>query len=155
MPITLSLTGQLDTDDKLSRTEARDWLARAAVWFEGVGDAVLDARVVRDSEEKPVLLVVLHPAAPTVEVRLGASGRLRVSATTTPAGPGYHIYLCDLFRQLAEEFDFPWIADDCTDPAGYFRTRNRAECEQHFLRWLAEECAANPSSVGLAPGHGF
>ena len=51
MPIVLSLTGQLDTADRLSRTEARDWLAGAAVWFEGVGDAVLDARVVRDHEE--------------------------------------------------------------------------------------------------------
>ena len=46
-----------------------------AVWFEGVGDAVLDARVVRDAEDKPVLLALLHPAAPPAEVRLGASGR--------------------------------------------------------------------------------
>src|SRR5829696_7810048 len=120
MPITLSLTGQLDTDDKLSRTEARDWLAGAAVWFEGVGDAVLDARVVRDNEEKPVLLVVLHPASPPAEVRLGASGRLRVSAATTPTGPGYHIHLCDLLRQMAADFGFRWIADDSTDPTGYF-----------------------------------
>lgn len=155
MPITLSLTGQLDVAERLSRTEARDWLARAAVWFEGVGDAVLDARVVRDPEEKPVLLVVLHPAAPAAEVRLGASGRLRVSATTTPAGPGYHVHLCDLFRQMAEEFGFPWVADDCTDPTGYFHPRDRATCERHFLRWLASECATSPASVGLPSGHGF
>ncbi|MBN9117705.1 MAG: hypothetical protein J0I06_00790 [Planctomycetes bacterium] len=162
MPISLSLTGQLDTADRLSRTAARDWLARAAVWFEGVGDAVLDARVVRDHEEKPVLLVVLHPASPTAEVRLGGSGKLRVSATTTPAGPGYHVHLCDLFRQMAEEFEFPWIADDCSDPTGYFQTKNRAECEKHFLRWLADACAkagrgaaAQPVSVGLPAAHGF
>src|SRR5262245_28535452 len=140
MPIVLSLTGRLDTADRLSRAEARDWLAGAAVWFEGIGDAVLDARVVRDGEEKPVLLVVLHPAAPTVEVRLGASGRLRASATTTPAGPGYHIHLCDLFKQMAEEFGFSWTADDCSDPTGYFHTAGAAECQQHFLRWLADEC---------------
>src|SRR3954454_10384726 len=109
MPICLSLTGPLDTDDKPSRTEARDWLAGAAVWFEGVGDAVLDARVVRDNEEKPVLLILMHPAAPVAEVRLGASGRLRVSANTTPTGPGYHIHLCELFQQMAAEFDFSWI----------------------------------------------
>ena len=41
MPIVLSLTGHLELGDrKLSRSEARDWLARAAVWFEGVGDAL-------------------------------------------------------------------------------------------------------------------
>src|SRR5262245_47611194 len=155
MPICLSLTGQLDTADRLSRAEARDWLAGAAVWFEGVGDEVLDARVVRDGEEKPVLLVVLHSATPIVEIRLGASGRLRVSATTTPAGPGYHIHLCDLFRQMAHEFDFPWVADDCSDPTGYFHNDDRAEREQHFLRWLASECAKAPTSVGLPAGHGF
>jgi hypothetical protein len=160
MPIVLSLTGKLDVAERLSRTEARDWLARAAVWFEGVGDAVLDARVVRDGEEKPVLLVALHPASPAAEVRLGAGGRLRVFATTSPTGPGYHIHLCDLFRQMAAEFGFSWIADDCTDPTGYFRSKNRAECERHFLRWLADACRAaegqgHPISVGLPLGHGL
>jgi hypothetical protein len=155
MPIVLSLTGQLDVTERLSRTEARDWLARVAVWFEGVGDAVLDARVVRDTEEKPVLLVLLHPASPPAEVRLGASGRLRVTANTSPTGPGYHIHLCALFHQLADEFGFAWVADDCTDPTGYFGTNNREECERHFLNWVAEECAKAPTSVGLSAGHGF
>jgi len=159
MPIVLTLTGQLDVAERLSRTNARDWLARAAVWFEGIGDAVLDARVVRDGDEKPVLLVVLHPAAPPVEVRLGASAKLRVSATTTPAGPGYHIYLCDLFRQLAAEFGFRWRADDCNDPTGYFHTRDRAAVAPCFLRWLADECKSakcnGATTLGLAPGHGF
>lgn len=155
MPIVLSLTGQLARTERLSRTEARDWLARAAVWFEGIGDAVLDARVVRDSEEKPILLVMLHPASPTVEVRLGGSGRIRVTATTSPAGPGYHIHLCGLFRQMADEFAFPWVADDCTDPTGYFHSKDRTACQQYFLRWLANECARGGDSIGLPAGHGF
>ena len=99
MPIALSLLGHVPlSPDRLTRTEARDWLASAAVWFEGLGDCVLDARVVRDASEKPVLLVSFHPAAPPVEVRLGGSSRLRVHATTTPAGPGYHIHLCERLR---------------------------------------------------------
>ena len=155
MSIVLSLTGQLDLAERLSRTEARDWLARAAVWFEGVGDAVLDAHVVRDGDEKPVLLVALHPASPAAEVRLGAGGKLRVTATTSPAGPGYHIHLCELFRQMADEFEFAWIADDCDDPTGYFRTKDRGACERHFLRWLADECAKGEAAVGLPAGHGF
>jgi hypothetical protein len=160
MPIVLSLIGQLDVAERLSRTEARDWLARAAVWFEGIGDAVLDARVVRDGEEKPVLLVVLHPASPAAEVRLGGGGRIRVSAITSPTGPGYHIHLCELFRQMADEFGFDWVADDCTDPTGYFHTNTRDKCEQYFVQWLAKECAAaetlpHPVSVGLPSGHGF
>jgi hypothetical protein len=156
MPIVLSLTGRLDVgDDRLSRTDARDWLARAAVWFEEVGDVVLDARLVRDAEDRPGLLVVLHPTSPAAEVWLGASGRVRVAAATTPAGPGYHQYLCGLLRQFADEFSFEWVADDCSDPTGYFAARHRADIEVHFLRWLAAECARNPRELGLPPGRGF
>jgi hypothetical protein len=158
MPIVVSLTGQIDlgdSDSRLSRADARDWLARAAVWFESVGDAVLDAQLVRDAEDKPALLVVLHPASPAVEIRLGGSGKIRISATTTPAGPGYHQYLCTLLRQMTKDFAFAWVADDCSDPTGYFTTRNRAALEQHFLRWLAGACSGNPHAVGLPPGHGF
>jgi hypothetical protein len=151
MPIVLSLTGRLDVgDDRLSRSDARDWLGRAAVWFEEIGDVVLDAQLVRDSEDRPGLLVVLHPSSPPVEIRLGGSGKVRVHAATTPAGPGYHQYLCGLLRRLTQDFSFEWIADDCVDPTGYFGGRQRAELEQHFLRWLAEQCSGNPRSVGLA-----
>jgi hypothetical protein len=155
MSIVLSLTGQTDAAERLSRAEARDWLARAAVWFEGVGDAVLDARVVRDAEERPVLLVALHPAAPAAEVRLGASGKLRVSAATAVAGPGYHMYLCGLFRQMAAEFRFNWVGDDCTDPTNFFLSKDRGGCEAHFLRWLADECAEGPRAIGLPRDHGY
>jgi hypothetical protein len=156
MSIVLSLTGQTDLGDhRLSRTEARDWLAGAAVWFEGVGDAVLDAQVYRDSTEKPVLLVVIHPASPPVEIRLGASGKVRISAVTTPAGPGYHQYLCGLFRQLATDFSFHWVADDCSDPTGFFASRNRGTVEERFLQWLASACAGSPASIGLPLNHGY
>ncbi|MDY3561311.1 hypothetical protein R5W23_002588 [Gemmata sp. JC673] len=155
MPIVLTLTGHLNPPERLARDEVRDWLSRAAVWFEGVGDVVLDARVVRDGEDRPVLLVLLHPAAPAAEVRLGAGGKVRVTAVTTPAGPGYHIHLCGLLRRLAAEFQFAWPLDDCTDPTNYFQSRDRERCEQAFLRWLADACAAGATSPGLPPNHGY
>src|SRR5436305_13521489 len=133
MPITLTLTGRTDTSDRrLSRAEARDWLGRAAVWFEGIGDAVLDARVVRDADDRPVVLVSLHPAAAPAELRLGASGRVRVCATTTPAGPGYHAYLCDLFRPAADALAITWEPDACDGPTGYFADRDRPAGPGHF-----------------------
>ncbi len=156
MPVVLSLTGHLALgDSRLSRTEARDWLARAAVWFEGVGDAVLDTRLMRDSEDRPVLLVDLHPVSPPVELRLRGSGKLQATAVTTPAGPGYHQYLCDLFRQLASDFDFEWDVANCTDPTDFFTSRSTSAVEQQFLRWIAGACARKPLSVGLPSGHGF
>ena len=108
MSIVLSLTGQLDVGEgKLSRQDARDWLARAAVWFEGVGDVVLDTRLMRDPDERPVLLVDLHPISPAVELRLAANGRLRVTANTTPAGPGYHRHLCHLLHNWRRTLGSP------------------------------------------------
>ena len=162
MPITLSLTGHIDlSKHRLSRVEALHWLAKGSVWFEGVGDAVIDTRVVRDAKRNPILLVTLHPAAIPVEIRLGASGRVRVTASTNPVGPGYHAYLCDLLRQFADDFDLTWDLSATTDPTGYFSSGNRAACEQHFLRWAAGVCASprrhssDSVSVGLPPGHGF
>jgi hypothetical protein len=153
MPIVLSLTGRLDVgeDRRLSRSDAHDWLSRAAVWFEEIGDVVLDAQLGRDAEDRPALLVALHSSSPPVEIRVGGSGRVRVQAATTPAGPGYHQCLCGLFRRLTRDFAFEWVADDCIDPTGYFAGRQRAPLEEHFLRWLAEECSRNPRAVGLPP----
>lgn len=163
MPITLSLTGSIDRPDRLSRTEAREWLARAAVWFEALGDVVLDAHVVLDSEEKPVLLLTLHPTPPPAEIRLGASGKVRIEAVTSPAGPGYHAYLCDLLKQMAEEFDVRWeLPEGKSDPGGYFVSRRREPLEQHFLRWLGTVCASSlqklsngPVQLGLSTAHRF
>jgi len=163
MPITLSLTFTLNRPDRLSRLEAREWLARAAVWFEALGDVVLDAHVVFDREEKPVLLVTLHPTPPPIEIRLGASGKVRIEAETSSTGPGYYAYLCDLLRQMAEEFDLDSEPPEIrSDPGGYFATRQREPLEQHFLRWLGSACtnlcsrpASGPVPLGLSPSHKF
>ncbi len=163
MPITLSVIGHAAlAPHRLTRQEARDWLGKAAVWFEGLGDSVLDARVVRDAEEKPVLLVTLHPASPPVEVRLGASGRVRIAAATTPAGPGYHAHLCQRLQQFADDFDLTWNEDAVCDPTGYFSSEDFANVEKNFLGWLGEECcaalanlSAGTAAVGLPANHGF
>jgi hypothetical protein len=165
MPITLTLTGRCDLlpAPRLTRSEARDWLARAAVWFEGLGDAVLDARVGRDGEDRPVLLVTFHPAAPPVEVRRGATGKVRVTAATTPAGPGYHVHLCERLRQFAADFDLTWDDAETRDPTGYFEARDRAAVGACFRDWLREQCAAlaphagtdTRLSLGLPAAHGF
>jgi hypothetical protein len=165
MPIELHLTGRIDlSDHRLMRSEARDWLAKAAVWFEAVGDAVLDARVVRDSDNKPVLLVLLHPANPPVAVRLGSAGRVRVAATTNPAGPGYHIALCELLDQFADDFEVVWDEPaGVRDPTGYFTDRDPGTVRARFLEWLAARCDAHarrpagsgPAAVGMPAARTF
>jgi hypothetical protein len=56
---------------------------------------------------------------------------------------------------MASEFGFSWVGDDCSDPTGYFASKDLAACQRHFLRWLAGECAGGESGVGIPPGHGF
>src|SRR5947208_4912263 len=98
----LTLTGRLDPPPaKLSRAEKREWLSRAAVWFETAGDAVLAAELAEDVGGKSLLGVCYHPAAEDVEVRLSASGAVRVTAQTWPAGPGYHAYLAAALNAFA------------------------------------------------------
>jgi hypothetical protein len=163
MPIALSLLGHVPlSPDRLTRSEAREWLANAAVWFEGLGDSVLDTKLVRDRDDKPVLLAFFHPSASPAELRLGGNGRVRVHAVTTPAGPGYHIHLCERLRQFATDFDVTWDEAACQDPTGYFTTTDRAVCETHFLEWLARICSAarehahlKTTFVGLSPALGF
>lgn len=152
MPITLSLTGRPTAPAaRFTRRSAREWLGRAAVWFEAAGDAVLDADLARDPRGNPVLVVALHPASPPAEARLGGSGRVRVTASTAPAGPGYHAFLCDLLRAFAADFGLAWDPAASRDPTGYFFDRDRAACEQHFLRCLADACRASPPALGLRP----
>ncbi len=173
MPIILSVIGHAAlAPHRLTRQEARDWLGKAAVWFEGLGDSVLDARVVRDAEEKPVLLVTFHPATTPVEIRLGASGRVRITAATTPAGPGYHAHLCQRLQQFADDFDLTWDETGASDPSGYFisgfteagysRPQDFAAVQDAFLEWLGKECGTavarlgdGPVAIGLPANHGF
>jgi hypothetical protein len=120
----LALTGRIDlSGQKLARADVREWLARAAVWFETVGDVVLDARL-ECGDGRPVLLVSFHPAADDAEVRLSPAGAVRVSAETWPAGPGYHAFLCGTLDALAEDFGITW--DQVEDPSGFSRTADLA-----------------------------
>jgi hypothetical protein len=157
----LTLTGRVDLSGaKLARGDVREWLAQAAVWFETVGDAVLDAQLDRDDDGRPVLLSSFHPAAEDVEVRLSAAGGVRVSAATSPAGPGYHAYLCGTLDAFAEDFGITW--DQVEDPTGFSRSADADGLNRHFLASLARACGelhstmnGSPAALGLPADHGF
>lgn len=159
----LTLTAPIAGEDhRLSAAAARDWLARAAVWFEAVGDAVLDAHLDRDSEGRPHLRIQCHPAVEPIDVKLHGNGRLKLIARTSPAGPGYHAYLCDLLRQFAGDFEFAWEEPPGDhDPGRFFLNRDFHRLETLFHHWLSSRCQqvlakvkehGGPYSVGLPRG---
>lgn len=160
----LSVTGRLDLGGtKLSRTEVRDWLARAAVWYETVSDTVLDAQLGCDTGDRTALYVNVHPAVDDVEVRLTADGVVRFSAVTFPAGPGYHAHLAGMATAFADDFDLAWMHVD--DPTGFFIRPDLANLERKFLDHLGRKCrglsesvaewASEPIPLGLPDDHGF
>lgn len=156
----LTLTGHLHPPPaKLTPAEKREWLSRAAVWFETTGDAVLAAELAEDDDGRPLLGVSYHPAAEDVEVRLAASGVVRVTAQTWPVGPGYHAYLGAALNGFAADLGVTW--DRADDPTGLTKSGDAAELGGHFLDALRTTCrtalAQRPGAValGLPADHGF
>lgn len=159
----LTLTGRITPPAKLTRSEAREWLARAAVWFETAGDAVLGAQVQRDADDRCVLTIALHPAADDVEIRINGSGTVRIQAETLIVGPGYHAHLCELCEGFAVDFDIQW--DTIDDPTHYYSSRDLAVLERHALDALRRRCRMRTHTsrewtgtsipLGLPDDHGF
>src|SRR5690349_15037902 len=55
-------------------------------------------------DTNPTLYCRLHPAAEDMEISFIGDGELTASANTSSAGPGYHIFLCDMLHRLGERF---------------------------------------------------
>src|SRR5437660_12712703 len=77
------------------------WLARVAQWLETrLGDRLESAHLGALASGDALLLVRLHPAIEDARVSASASGKVVTEATTSGGGAGYHVFVCDLFREL-------------------------------------------------------
>src|SRR5438046_2780898 len=111
MGVGLYLTGTYPSDGVSQSAE--DWLEQLAAWIEGHEEEPLmicQAGVNRD--EQPVLSVQVHPCAEDVEITVPEAGVCVVSAKTSTAGPGYHIFVCDLLLALGAQFQIEWDGPD-------------------------------------------
>ena len=97
------------------------------------------------------LLLSIHPAADPVEFSFVERGSVIVTATTSTAGPGYHLFACDLLHQLGEQLSLTWDAandDTCLDDTGYFHSLDRTAPARQMDVWLAtltpEDLRAGP-----------
>jgi hypothetical protein len=95
----------------------------------------------KDRDGKPTLLLRFHPAGGQLEVTALGKGQMCASAKTSPVGPGYHAYLCDLLKRLGAALHVAWEPDEeAGEATRFFFTGDRAALELEFLRWL-KECA--------------
>ena len=91
-------------------------LDRVQSWLEEhAGEPMESARLGRDSQDNPAVLVSLHPCAEDVEIAVPEPGRVSVSAKTSTVGPGYHAFLCDLLHRLGDAVAIDW--DEPDDPS--------------------------------------
>jgi hypothetical protein len=120
-------------------TEPQPDLGRIQRWLRAqCGETLVSAREAEDSGGRSALYVLLHPAAEEVEFIRSAPGALAVSANTSTAGPGYHMYLCDLLERLGADLDVAWQTAEgqTADETGYFHRRDPGQVYKAMLAWL-------------------
>ena len=117
------------------------FLDRLQSWLEEhAGEPLESVRLGRDGEDRPAVVVSLHPCAEDVEIAVPEPGRVAITAKTSTVGPGYHAFLCDLLHRLGDAMEIDWDTPDedsgTGDETGYFHTGDARALEEEFLKWL-------------------
>ena len=123
---------------------------------------VLAGSWLEDPETTPVLWMQFHPAAEPARFAFDAEGAFTAQVRTSSVGPGFHIFVCGLLRELGEAFGIAWTAiqDDTT----YFETGDDGMVYvemQSWLRAVVERCLAMQQErchnlmIAMPSGHVF
>ena len=94
--------------------------------------------------DHPTLFLQIHPCAEDVEISVPQPGMCLINAKTLTAGPGYHVFLCDLLHSLAAHHHIEWEEPEEQvegDETGYFFQRDATSVRQEMLRWLSAMAA--------------
>jgi hypothetical protein len=128
-----SLLGRLGKAKSANDTlkEMRSWIVEYSshlsptVWIESRND-------------KPTLFCRLHPAAENLEISFLDSEYFTVSANTTSAGPGYHIFVGEMLHALTHHFDIVWDkpTEEYCDEISYFYSRDQEQVFDSMSAWL-------------------
>jgi hypothetical protein len=119
-------------------TDADAVLARAVAWLERRRE---DDPAPRVRREDALLVVELHPAAEPMLLDAPEPDRVRLSAATGTAGPGYHRHVATLALALGEELGIAWELEGA-DSTGWIVRRDDAALENAFLEGLRELASA-------------
>ncbi len=132
---------RIELRGRRSARRRRPWSEVAAeieAFARGPGEPHL-SRLVRVQASPGELLLQLHPAEEPVIFTPEGRDVLKVSAATSAAGPGYHVYLVEWLDRLAEHLGFTWQAEapHGGDPTGYRTHRDLARLQRLHATRLA------------------
>lgn len=130
-----SFPGDADGD------KASDWLEEVAAWLEShEEEPLMLCRSGVNASEQATLFVQIHPCAEELEISIPELNRCTVSAKTSTAGPGYHIFVCELLLELGKQFQIAWdepaTSDEAGDDTGYFFSQDAEAVRGEMLGWL-------------------
>ena len=93
--------------------------------------------VIRERDESNLALA-LHPAEQAAQFSLG-NDEIAVAARTSNCGPGYHVYVVDLLRQLERRCGLNWVEDKEAgevDDTDYFNSGDFQDVIAQMNGWL-------------------
>lgn len=143
MSLGLYLKGQFSPDKVSGAVQAFDRavLEELETWLSNVAFEELEwSQWTEDAEGNPCLMVSLHPGAEPILLTHTVDGALIISASTSSAGPGYHIFCCDLMRTMAQVHDIEWSSveeSEVIDETGYFDSGDKIKLYNEFENWIS------------------
>ena len=94
----------------------------------------------RWKQDRFIVDLDLHPAAPDAKLVVEADATLSVKAVTSPVGPGYHFDVIATVEPILGELDYEW-EDEPEDPA---------EVQRDMCEWFADELRAGKTRIDVA-----
>jgi hypothetical protein len=93
-------------------------------------------------DSTPTLFCKMHPAAEDLELSFVGPSQLVASANTTTVGPGYHVFVTSVLKDLAHEFHAQWErpvegSEDYGDETEFFFTGDEKKLNAEMTAWLA------------------
>jgi len=93
-------------------------------------------------DSTPTLFCQFHPAAEELELSFVGPSQLVASANTSTVGPGYHVFISSVLRELAHDFNARWErpsedSEDYGDETGFFFTGDTKNLNDEMTAWLA------------------
>jgi hypothetical protein len=139
--LSFQLAGQASKRGLIPRQPAPDrLLADIETWLRAeYPDVVRSTRTRTSPLGDRELLVGLHPAADDLSIAASETGRIDVSTTLGPVGPGHQTFVARLMARIATDHEIVWASEptDLDEPGPDLATTGeRSNAERTYLAWL-------------------